>query len=152
MKVLAFGFQENSSGEIIWQLDERVHKVALESDAHAIDSFIAKTNFEDYDYIVGVSSYSGIDNDKIRMETVCTSQFRNNKTDLVHIKIQPFFQSTGEFKLGNHMGNSYCNLVCHKLLEKHPGLKFTFLHVPKSYSQKNAAREINNQLRNSIQF
>lgn len=150
MKILAFGFKENLSGSIVEQLDEQTHKIILESEVCAIDNFLESTNLRNYDYILGVGSYSGVDKDRIRIETVCTSQFRNDKSNLITIKMKPFFQSSKRLKLTYRIGNSYCNLVSYKILAKYPDLKFTFLHVPRDYSQKHAIEEINSQLQTLI--
>ncbi len=88
-------------------------------------------------YILGLGSYSGIDQDKIRIETVCTNQFRNNYDGGVpkQITLNYFLQPNENLKLGKAMGNSYCNQVSWKIMELiNRGelcSKYTLLHIPK---------------------
>ncbi|MCL5090946.1 MAG: hypothetical protein M1514_02980 [Patescibacteria group bacterium] len=65
-------------------------------------------------HILGLGSYSGIDQDKIRIETTCSNQFRNDFVEgnsYQEVKIKPLFQPTPLAKFSQGIGNSYCNLV-----------------------------------------
>lgn len=79
--------------------------------------------------------YSDKDQDKLRIEMFCTNKFRN-KIDGDHLQTLPipyFLKSTGNMKLANGIGNSWCNLACYKLLSTDPNVEFTFIHIPKIF-------------------
>ena len=102
--------------------------------------------------ILGLGSYSGINQEKIRIETVCTNQFRNNYDGGVpkQITLNYFLQPNENLKLGKAMGNSYCNQISWKIMELISGgelsSKYTFLHIPKSMPAWQAANFIDQSL------
>lgn len=145
MRIFIFGFN-NISGEIVSKLNSKYDKYVVGSNLNSIIKFVQNTNFDSYDYVIGCGSYSGRGSDFIRIEKSCTSQFRNNKTNLEVIAIPYFFEPNDCFKLANGIGNSWCNLVSYLILKKSPDIKYTFLHIPKMFDSKMAIKAINDQL------
>ena len=121
-------------------------KYYLNSNTDDIKSFVLNTDFAKYDYVLGIGDYSGKDQDYIRIETRCSSQFRNNKTNLTYIKIPYYFKADDGVKLASGIGNSWCNLVSYLILCKSPYLKYTFLHVPRLCDYNIATNIIYEQL------
>ncbi len=90
-------------------------------------------------YVLGLGTYSGVDQDQIRIETICTNQFRNDYVDgkdKQKVKINPFLSDNFEMKLAEAMGNSHCNLVSWKIMQLinqcELNAQYTFLHLPKN--------------------
>lgn len=94
---------------------------------------LATNNFEQYleillhsqpKFVLGLGSYSGVDNDKIRIERVCTNKF------------------------GNTMGNSWCNKVSYQIMKliESGELKseYTFLQIPRAFENRMAIKQIEN--------
>ncbi len=103
-----------------------------------LDHYLMMLLLDQPKYILGLGSYSGVDQDKIRIETICTNQFRN-KFDgkvLKQTKLNYLLKPNENLKLGKAMGNSHCNQVSWKIMELINGgelrSKYTFLHIPKS--------------------
>lgn len=104
-------------------------------------------------YILGMGSYSGIDQDKIRLETVCSNQFRNDCVEgntHAEMRINPFLKPTPQMKLAAGIGNSYCNLVSWKIMQLINGSqlrsRYTFLHIPKTMKSWVSSQEIDRML------
>lgn len=103
-------------------------------------------------HILGLGSYSGVDQDKIRIETICTNQFRNNYDGGIpkQTKINYFLKPNENLKLGKAMGNSYCNQISWKIMELIDRgelcSKYTFLHIPKSIPSSIASPIIDQSL------
>lgn len=97
-------------------------------------------------YILGLGSYSGVDQDQIRIETICTNQFRNDFIDnnkQIEIDIKPFVSQPGDYmKYTKAIGNSHCNKTCYEIMKliNQGQLKsqYTFLHVPKTFDFRTA--------------
>lgn len=141
---LVFAFRHTIAEEILkhLKLPGNVDKILLDSSVEAVDHFIATTNFSQYQHILGLGMYSGRDQDKIRIETECISQFRNNKQNLEILPIPYFIEPSEHMKSAKGMGNSWCNLVSYKLLKRVPDVKYTFLHVPKRFDVRVATYAI----------
>lgn len=104
-------------------------------------------------YVLGLGSYSGADQDKIRIETICSNQFRNDFSEgdqYTEIKINPFLKPTAAMKYATAIGNSYCNLISWKIMQMINYEKlhshYTFLHVPKTMKYWIASQEIDKAL------
>jgi pyrrolidone-carboxylate peptidase len=89
------------------------------------------------DAVLGLGTYSGRDQDKIRVETRFTNQFRNDYIDgdLERvISISPFFKLSDRMKLATAAGNSWCNMFSYKIVtfiqDGHLETDYSFLHVP----------------------
>ncbi len=105
-------------------------------------------------YILGLGVYTGRDQDKIRIETKCTNQFRNNVIEektIEEIDINYFLTPSISSKYATAIGNSYCNLVSWKIMRlietKQLQSQYTFLHVPKSMKAMTAVKEIDQMLK-----
>ncbi len=104
-------------------------------------------------YILGLGSYSGVDQDKIRIETICSNKFRNNLVEsnqYIETNIQPFLKPTEVMKYTNAIGNSYCNQASWKIMQLiNKGTlhsQYTFIHIPKTMKHGTAAPEIDQAL------
>lgn len=90
-------------------------------------------------YILGLGTYSGVDQGQIRIETVCTNQFRNDYVDgneKQEIMINSFLSENSQMKFAKAMGNSHCNLVNWRIMQLinqgKLNAQYTFLHIPKN--------------------
>lgn len=146
MNILAFGFQGNISEEVLTGLDQSITKYVVMSEATKINDFISRIDFASFDYVLGMGMYTGVDTDRLRIETVYTSQFRNDKGFNRKTEISPFLHENEQFKITRKIGNSYCNLVCYLFTSKYTKVPYSFLHIPKTYGTKDAIDAINNQL------
>lgn len=106
-------------------------------------------------YILGLGTYSGVDQDQIRIETICTNQFRNDyvdSKDKLKVKINPFLSDNSEMKLAEAMGNSHCNLVSWKIMllinQGKINTQYTFLHIPRNMKPWIASKKIDVALNN----
>lgn len=109
-------------------------------------------------YILGLGSYSGIDQDKIRIETTCTNQFRNQYIDgqkLIHTGIKPFLKPNSFMKYATAIGNSYCNLISYRIMQlitrRELHAHYTFLHIPKTMKPWIVSQEIDKAIAEYIQ-
>lgn len=117
-----------------------------------IDYYLDLLIHDQPSHVLGLGSYSGVDQDKIRVEMITTNQFRNNKIEengLDKIEINNFLTlptPTQDFKYAEAIGNSWCNLISWKIMRhiKDGALcsQYTFLHIPKSLDQKTAEKAI----------
>lgn len=115
-----------------------------------VDHYLQMLVHDQPKYILGMGTYSGIDQDAIRIETITKNQFRNEaiEKDLPNTKtilLKPFVKQIDQTKYASALGNSWCNLTSWKiarLIEKGElQAKYNFLHVPKSF-RANTAIEI----------
>lgn len=74
-----------------------------------------------------MGTYSGVNQNQIRIETVCTNQFHNEYTA---------GNEKQKIKLAEAMGNSHCNLVSWKIMQlinqSKLNAQYTFLHIPRN--------------------
>lgn len=145
-KVLVFAFKGLVSEKVAKLLGDRFDIAIIDSTVADIERFIQETNFDSYDYILGMGMYSGRDKAALRIETVCTNQFRNNKESLDVKPIPYFLQPSDGIKIVKGIGNSWCNLVSYKLVSVFPEKPYTFIHVPKKFATKKAGEIIISQL------
>jgi len=145
--VLVFGFCNTIAHEIASHLAELADVLYIESSALAIKELVEQVSSENYYQIIGIGQYSGRDQENIRIETHCTSQFRNNKANLRTLPIPYQYAPVPPFKLANGIGTSWCNLVSYEILRASPGARYTFLHVPKEYGAEAAVTAISEQLK-----
>lgn len=90
-------------------------------------------------YILGLGTYSGVDQDQIRIETVCSNQFRNEYipgNEKQKVKLNSFLWDNWQMKLTEAMGNFHCNLVSWKIIQLinqgKLNAQYTFLHIPRN--------------------
>lgn len=146
MKLLVFAFRYTVAEKVMESLAMPADKVLIDSTEASIYDFISNINFAPYDYILGMGMYNGRDKTALRIETVCTNQFRHQNGDLKLVKIPCYLQPSIDIKLTKGIGNSYCNLVSYQLLLNHPQSRYTFLHIPKTFEPAYAARCIDKQM------
>lgn len=154
MSIYAFGFGKNNiSAQVLGRLQNADLKYQIFP--NNIEHFTQILITENPEYILGMGLYSGIDKDKIRIETRCTNQFRNGPIDKFlptsrSIEINNFVPMAAGFKYSKAMGNSYCNLVSYKIMQqiesKQISSKYSFLHIPNSHGYKISAKQIDNRL------
>lgn len=120
-----------------------------------IDAYIQILLEDQPTYVLGLGSYSGIDQDKIRIETLAKNKFRNTSIDaslpmLQNVVINPFVQTIPQTKITSGLGNSWCNVISWKIAQlivlKKLHSQFAFLHIPKKFDGERAAVIINDLL------
>ncbi len=146
-KTLAFAFRGNISEQVLNALCAPVlDKVILSSSEKAIAAFVERLDLTQYNRILGLGMYGGPDKGELRVEVVATSQFRNQGRGGDRLRLPSFVMAGGELKEASAMGNSYCNLVSYqlarRLMSSHEGVKFSFIHIPKSFPLENAVHII----------
>jgi len=104
-------------------------------------------------FVLGLGTYSGIDQEEIRIETVRTNKFRKDYVDDMekqNIKLNSFLSANSQMKLAEAMGNSHCNLVSWKIMKLinrgELNSEYTFLHIPKNMKPWIAAQIIDAEL------
>jgi len=118
-----------------------------------IDHYLEMLLHDQPPYILGLGQYSGVDQDQIRIETVCTNKFRNDYVDGTEkqkIKLNSFLFANSQMKLAEAMGNSHCNLVSWRIMQLinrgELNSKYTFLHIPKNMKPWVATQIIDREL------
>jgi len=87
-----YGFAlSGSTNQILWQLKQIdcCYFVFPNNISHYLQMLL----MDQPTYILGLGSYSGVDQDKIRIETKCSNRFRNDFVDgsqYKEIAIEPF--------------------------------------------------------------
>jgi hypothetical protein len=146
---LIFGFRDTISEEVALGLHAFGDVVVLDSSVDTIEAFVANIHAEKYQGILGLGSYSGMGSSELRIETTCTSQFRNDTEPLQKKRIPFFFKSSARLRLTNGIGNSWCNLLSYKIVTAFPDKPFTFLHIPSAFQPSEAIDIISRQLLDS---
>ncbi|MBI4895750.1 MAG: hypothetical protein HY831_04635 [Candidatus Aenigmarchaeota archaeon] len=140
--ILGVAFKGNISESVLKGLDIE-NKYFLYSNKNSVKAFIKYLEKSRYDFILGLGQYSGVDNNKLRIELECTNKFRNNTIEKKFRKIRiNNFLLTENFKLSKGIGNSYCNILSFlimDMIEKNKmKTKYSFVHIPKYFDQKKA--------------
>ncbi len=137
MQIYGFAFGRNLSAYILWRLREI--DCCYEIFPNNLDQYLQMILHDQPECILGLGVYSGVDQDKIRIETKCSNQFRNDFIEgnkIEDISIDPYLKPSLLSKYATGIGNSYCNLVSWKImrliLQKKLKSRYTFLHIPKS--------------------
>ena len=97
MNTLIFGFEDTIAEKVAHLLSDIADIKIIKSSETDIESFITQTDFSHYKRIIGTGMYSGRDKDRVRIETECSSQFRNKKENLIRLSIlsgSPYNQHT----------------------------------------------------------
>ncbi len=145
MSILVLSFRGTVAEAVANRLHFPADKVLLDSNKAWLEQFVASVDFTAYEYILALGEYSGRDQQALRIETVCSSQFRNNKPNMRKVAIPYFFEPELPFKLASGIGNSWCNLLCYLILHKLASANVTFLHIPTKFDVTRACREIERQ-------
>lgn len=120
-----------------------------------IDHYLKMLLNDQPSHILGLGSYSGIDKDKIRIETITTNRFRNDSIETnapEEIKINNYLETSNEnFRMAFALGNSYCNLISYKIMrlieEGKLKSQYSFLHIPKEMYNKDLISLLDNIVR-----
>lgn len=139
MKVLIFGFRGTIAEKVLAEISIQCEKILIDSTKSSIEYLLSSDNLSGYTHILGLGAYNGRDTDKMRIETQCTNQFRNeSKSDKEFVDIEPFLGETNQMKYSKGIGNSWCNLVSYRIKAKALNSKYTFIHIPKSFNVNDA--------------
>lgn len=151
-----YGFALGRTGRLLYRL-KNINGCYLVS-SNNLDKYLDMLIYDQPSHILGLGSYSGVDQDKIRIETICSNQFRNDFVDgdqYIEMEIKPFLQPTVAMKFTKAIGNSYCNQTSWKIMqlinEKKLNSQYTFLHIPKTMKTWNISPEIDQALLNFLQ-
>lgn len=144
----------SSLGRLLYRLKSPDHCYIVYS--NNIVHYLSLLVHDQPTHILGLGSYSGIDQNRIRIERVTTNQFRNDKIEentSYKLGINNFLSlsmSNEHFKYADAMGNSWCNLISWKIMRliENGNLRsqYTFLHIPNDFNQKLAAGVIDQAL------
>lgn len=146
-RILVFAFRGNISSAVAKSIKTECDKLFLDSSTTAIDDFVTSESLKDYDYILGLGVYSRRDRGEIRIERVCSSSFRSKSIAVDSMQIPYFMHPAAGIKLASGIGNSWCNLVSFRLTNEAKVNRYSFLHVPKTFSVDLAAQIIDQQLK-----
>ncbi len=142
-----FAFRGNISQRVLERLSVG-SKLYIESDEQFIKQFALEITQLKTSHILGFGQYSGRDTYKLRIETICSNKFRNNidGVNYYQYKLTPLPYSSDKVKLATGIGNSYCNLVSFQITKsiyaKNSKTKYTFIHIPKTFSLITAVNEL----------
>jgi len=142
VNTLIFGFEGTNTEKVAQLLSDVADIKIIKSSETGIENFISRTDFSHYKHIIGIGMYSGRDKDRVRIETECSSQFRNKKENLIRLSIPYFIDENDIFKLAKGIGNSWCNLVSFRLIKTQKVANYTFLHVPRTMSVTKVANAV----------
>lgn len=147
-----YGFSlSGQTSRILWKLKNV--DMCYEVWSNNIDHYLKMLIHDQPKHILGLGTYTGVDKDKIRIETITTNQFRNNVIEDTfpiskEIIINPFIKESVNTKLASALGNSWCNLISYKIMrlieDKKLKSKYTFLHIPSSFKVDEAVEIIDN--------
>ncbi|OGD83579.1 hypothetical protein A2572_04745 [Candidatus Collierbacteria bacterium RIFOXYD1_FULL_40_9] len=120
-----------------------------------IDHYLKILLHDQPSHILGLGSYSGADQVKIRIETITTNRFRNDPIEAYapdELRINNYLETSNEnFKMASALGNSYCNLISWKIMRliENGELKsrYSFLHIPKEMFNKDLISLLDNIVR-----
>lgn len=152
MQIYGFAFGKgNISAYTLWRLKNI--NCCYQVFPNNFDSYLNFLTHDQSEYILGLGVYSGGDQDKIRIEKVCTNKFRNDIVEgdgLIEKKIDPYLKPSENSKYTQGIGNSWCNLTSWKIMklinEGELASKYTFLHIPKKMKTWLAVTEIDKML------
>lgn len=145
--LIIFAFQNTASENVLKEINHPF-KELVHSNPDEITSFINKQLLKEPKYILGLGDYSGKDTDRLRIELSCSNKFRNKLLGerLETFQISEFLSSQHVSKYAKGIGNSYCNLISYKfaqnILRSNLETKYGFIHIPKEFDMKEAAKEI----------
>lgn len=140
--IAGFAFKGNISSSMLKGLNLET-KFYLPSENQEIEKFVLKLLDTKPKYILGMGMYSGVDRDKLRIE----SHFNLNGKRL---KINNFLVPGKITKLASRIGNSYCNHVSAQIMDlinkNRLDTKYTFIHIPWTFLINDGVKEIEDML------
>lgn len=132
-----YGFSlSGQTSRILWKLKNV--DMCYEVHSNNTDHYLKMLTHEQPKFILGLGTYTGVDKNKIRIETVTKNQFRNDVIEndfpiSKQIVINPFVKESTNTKLASVLGNSWCNLISWKIMRlienKELKSQYTFLHI-----------------------
>lgn len=144
----------SSLGRLLYRLKSPDHCYIVYS--NNIDHYLDLLIHDQPSHILGLGSYSGVNQDKIRIERITTNQFRNDKIEenapnkLGISNFLSLSMPSDSFKYTDAIGNSWCNLISWKIMRLIDNgalhSQYSFLHIPKSFDQKIALQAIDQAL------
>lgn len=133
-----YGFSlSRQTSRILWKLKKV--DMCYEVWSNNIDHYLKMLIHDQPKHILGMGTYTGVDKDSIRIETVTKNQFRNDVIEndfpiSKQIIINPFIKESENTKLASALGNSWCNLISWKIMRlienKVLESQYTFIHIP----------------------
>lgn len=144
--VYLYGFSLSGfTSKILWQLKSL--DMCYQVWPNNLDRYLKILTHDQPKRILGIGTYSGVDRDHIRIETVTRNQFRNDVIDneflmSEEIPIKSFVKQVPRTKFTSALGNSWCNLVSWKIMRlienKTLNSQYSFLHIPSQFSFNDA--------------
>jgi pyrrolidone-carboxylate peptidase len=153
--LLIFSFKGNISEEVL-QLCQFANSYYILSDLKFIDNFVDELVGKNPKYIIGLGLYNGRDKDKLRIESTCNNQFRNDIIGNMfnEYAINNFFKESSYMKKSKGIGNSYCNYISYRIMnliqQKKLDSQYTFIHIPQGFDQEIAAEEILSNIKSYV--
>lgn len=147
------------TSKLLWQL--KPLDMCYNVWSNNIDHYLQMLIHDQPKYILGMGTYLGIDQDAIRIETIVKNQFRNDAIEKEFsiskkLLIRPFIKQVAQAKYASAIGNSWCNLVSWKIVRlienKTLHSKYSFLHIPQSFSFKNSMNFIEAMIVSSVRL
>ena len=145
--IIFFSFRGTFSEKVLNALPVS-EKYFILSNLAEIDVFIQRIAFLEPDFVIGFGDYSGKDQDRLRIETICTNKFRKSLPDsnLIELGISEFLIAKTHSKYAKRIGNSFCNLISYRMMQKISHLKletkYAFVHIPKTFQIDTAVDEL----------
>lgn len=106
-----------------------------------VDMYLNMLTHDQPAYILGLGSYSGVDQHHIQIETMCSSPSKDNL-----VEMKPFLQPNASMKFSAGVGNSRHSLISWKIMElieqQKLQARYTFLHIPKNMRPWDARQDI----------
>lgn len=148
MRIYGFAFGSgNVSAWTLWKIKNI--DCCYQIFPNNLDRYIEMLLRDQPECILGLGVYSGVDQDKIRIETKYTNKFRDDFIDsssLQEFNINPYLKPSILSKYSNSIGDTYCNLVSWKILQliiqKKLQSQYCFLHIPTKIKVWTVAKEI----------
>ncbi len=119
-------------------------KHIIESSTLSIENFVGEIQDIRTRYVVGLGEYSGVDQCKLRIETRCNKNFRNNQIEKSdQLQLDNFLIPRDKSKSATGLGNSWCNLLSVLMLNNpNRNYLYSFIHIPKNFKVEDATKEI----------
>lgn len=147
-EVFGFAFKPNFTSGLLCKI-KNIDTCYLVHGQKSIDGYTGWLYQVQPKYILGLGMYTGRDQGKIRIETVCTNSFRNYPIESIaaqRIEIEPFLEPLKNSKYSKGMGNSYCNYASWQIMREIQksalNTRYTFLHIPREMNRSIALNEI----------
>ena len=122
----------------------------VESEKGAIESVIAQLKERQPSVVIALGSYSGKDQKQLRIECACNLRWRNRLLESTQFPVTTIKSVLRETKFSRFTykhGNSWCNLLSlHCVNTKELRENYNFIHIPTTFSVKEAAKELTSQL------